>query len=833
MLIALLTGFAGRANAETVTTIQEVIDANGSVVTLDMGTNRFQVLYFGSSDENYLWDGERGYMFYRNGCDWSALVGAEPGTYINGSWNVQWETNYSDIAINGEVNITKGDKAELKYIECTGAEAVAKYDFTCVKIEGSYDVVSNQLTATDGTVFTINDNWHDGLPARPATSADGVVKALKNGTTLIPLEEGYFEGETANILSALKGLADGTEVSAVFPAGSVQFVAGGKSGEYTYMWDGTTGVRFYGLTLTGAQAGSYVEGTIAGQYVAEYNDIQYFTENTLAWGGVAPLKARAMSGSELTQADGQNLYAYVELTGNYTGYSFTTTDGVTFSVFDFMGVMACPAGSGKGKIKALYLGDTNNGGVTVGGNNLLQPIEADCFTADGSEPGPGGEVEEGTLAWLKKQNAGNVEMKLKDNTVQYVFGDANQVVLWDGTDGLLIYWYNQMNNTPLGNAQPGQYVNGTICINYDPNNLYHGNMGYDGNRLDVTLGEVAPLVPVEKTVSELNACQFSPDHDWDYVTLRDVAIYDGSICQGNDVMSFQDFLNTGLSLADYEGKKGTMTGLFGGSWGANFYPAAADFFEVTGEAPVREFVFDATQTELNITHAAQANVTIDNLNLKAGQLNIISLPVDLGSEELIAAFGEGCKLYAMTGVAENETKDKAIFAFESTDTLEHYAPYLVMPAADVTTLHFDGTELFDYGNSNQGFIYDESTWQNAYEFKGTVKAQSYEAIWGATYYWNIYMLLDEAGSGLVQVTDNRDAQAFGGYWQLNADHFGGTVPEVEIELDGMVATGIAAMQHEESMTRQGLYDLQGRRVHSMKKGIYVEGGKKVLVNGVK
>ena len=362
MLIALLTGFAGRANAETVTTIQEVIDANGSVVTLDMDTNRFQVLYFGSSDENYLWDGERGYMFYRNGCDWSALVGAEPGTYINGSWNVQWETNYSDIAINGEVNITKGDKAELKYIECTGAEAVAKYDFTCVKIEGSYDVASNQFTATDGTVFTINDNWHDGLPARPATSADGVVKALKNGTTLIPLEEGYFEGETANILSALKGLADGTEVSAVFPAGSVQFVAGGKSGEYTYMWDGTTGVRFYGLTLTGAQAGSYVEGAIAGQYVAEYNDIQYFTENTLALGGVAPLKARAMSGSELTQADGQNLYAYVELTGNYTGYSFTTTDGVTFSVFDFMGVMACPAGSGKGKIKALYLGDTNNGG---------------------------------------------------------------------------------------------------------------------------------------------------------------------------------------------------------------------------------------------------------------------------------------------------------------------------------------------------------------------------------------------------------------------------------------------------------------------------------------
>ncbi|MBQ9645484.1 MAG: hypothetical protein IJV24_03870 [Prevotella sp.] len=834
LLIAMLTGLAGRANAETVTTIQGVIDANGSIVTLDMGTNRFQVLYFGTGDENYLWDGERGYMFYRNGCDWSALVGAEPGTYINGSWDVQWEMSYSDIAINGEVNITKGDKAGLNYIECTGAEAAAKYDFTCVKIDGSYDAVSNQFTAADGTVFTVNDNWHDGQPARPAASAEGTIKALKNGTTLIPLEEGYFEGGTANVLSAMKGLADGASVTVGFPAGTVQYVAGG---EYTYLWDGMTGVRFYGLSLPGAQAGSYVEGTIGGSYVASYNDIENFTENTLTVGEVAPLKPMPMTGEELTKADGSNLYAYVELTGNYTGYSFTTTDGVTFTVQNSLGIMDSPAGSGNGKIQALYLGDTNNGSVAVGGNNLLQPIVADCFTAEGDVPGPQ-EAEEGTLAWLKAQPLGNVEMTLKENTVQMVYADANQVALWDGSDGILIYWYGEMANTPFATATPGQYVNGTICINYDPNSLYHGNMGYDGNRLDVTLGEVAPLVPVEKTISELGSYQYTTAHDWDYVTLRNVAVYDGAVCQGEDVLSFQDFLNTGLKISDYEGKTGHMTGLFGGAWGASFYPAAADFFEVTGDAPVREFIFDATATNLDIPSAARANVVINNLELANDRLSIISLPVDLTASQIDETFGEGTKLYAMTDARENEAKDKLTFVFESAETLEHYVPYLILPANSVSTLRIEDTALYDYGNSNQGFLYDESAWSNACEFKATVKAQDYEAIWGATYYWNIYLLID-ADNKAVQVTDNRSAQAFSGYWQLNADHFGGNAPEVEIELDGMVTTGIGDIGHS-TLAIGHYYDLQGRAIKNgqrsmvngqLKKGIYVEDGKKVLVQG--
>ena len=580
LLTTLLAGFVGRVNAQTVTTIQGVIDAEGNIVTLDMGTNRFQVLQFTTSDENYLWDGERGYMFYKNGCDWSALVGAEPGTYVNGSWNVQWEPTYYDIAINGEVNISRGERAPLNYIECTGAEAAAKYDFTPVQIAGSYDAASNQFTAADGTTFTLNDSWNNDTPSRPAASAEGVIKALKSGTTLIPLEDDYFGGASSTVLAAMKGVADGETVTVDFPASTVQFLA--ATSEYTYLWDGTTGVRFYGLSLSGAKTGSYVEGTIGAQYVASYNDFENFTVNTLTVVGEGPLKALPLTGEALTQADNSNLYAYVELSGNYTGFSFTTDDGVTFTVQDYLGLMANPSGSGQGKIKALYLGDTNNGGTAAGGNNMLQPLEADCFTAAGDGPDTP-TAEEGTLAWIKTRPMGNVEMTLKENTVQMVFADDSQVVLWDGSDGLYIYWYNQIANTPFATAVPGQYVNGTICINYDPTSLYHGNMGYDGNRLDVTLGEVAPLVPVEKTIGELTSYQYSAAHDWDYVTVKDVTITDGALCQGEDVLSFIDFLYTGLSLDDYEGQTGNATGLFGASWGAQFYPAAAGFFEPTGD----------------------------------------------------------------------------------------------------------------------------------------------------------------------------------------------------------------------------------------------------------
>ena len=65
--------------------------------------------------------------------------------------------------------------------------------------------------------------------------------------------------------------------------------------------------------------------------------------------------------------------------------------------------------------------------------------------------------------------------------------------------------------------------------------------------------------------------------------MKDVTITDGAISQGDDVLSFIDFLYTGLSLDDYEGQTGNATGLFGASWGAQFYPAAADFFEPTGD----------------------------------------------------------------------------------------------------------------------------------------------------------------------------------------------------------------------------------------------------------
>lgn len=287
---------------------------------------------------------------------------------------------------------------------------------------------------------------------------------------------------------------------------------------------------------------------------------------------------------------------------------------------------------------------------------------------------------------------------------------------------------------------------------------------------------------------------------------------------GNDI----DYPLTNLISAD---NNYTYTGQLYGVWVGsakevvftNGKQARATKIIVTVEVPkAKNYTLDETKTDNVIETYENANVTLQR-TLEASHWNSFCVPFALDKDQVTQYFGEGTQLRTYEGRCENN-----IVYFATVDNIEAGKPYIMKPGnAVVTNPTFEGVSMVATGldeNGNPQAVGDASTVQMKGIYNHVTLVQDKT---------NIYI---GAGNKFYYPADAEACQMNGlrAYFIVPE---GTDIKKLRANLDGATTSLGEIFDTEESNTP--VYNLQGQCVgnslSTLKSGIYVQNGKKVVV----
>lgn len=217
----------------------------------------------------------------------------------------------------------------------------------------------------------------------------------------------------------------------------------------------------------------------------------------------------------------------------------------------------------------------------------------------------------------------------------------------------------------------------------------------------------------------------------------------------------------------------------------------------------------ATNTFKEITNT---NLTI-NRQMASDKWNTFCVPFALTSEQIDAAFGEGTEVRKYEGANGN------VLTFEKTTAIEAGTPYLIKPATAAPKYIFKGVDV--------------TTTKAAKVGEGDIK---FCGVYNQT---NVDKL-PTAGSHVSGIVDNivkraktgTSIKGFRAYFSVPNNISESTEAALRVAIDGE-PTGIDAIEGFETKTPTRVYNLSGQYVGTstanLKPGVYVSGGKKVIV----
>lgn len=230
----------------------------------------------------------------------------------------------------------------------------------------------------------------------------------------------------------------------------------------------------------------------------------------------------------------------------------------------------------------------------------------------------------------------------------------------------------------------------------------------------------------------------------------------------------------------------------------------------------KEYTLDETKTKNVIEDCAYANVTLQR-TLEASHWNSFCVPFALDAEQVAQYFGEGTQLRTYEGRCENN-----IVYFATVDNIEAGKPYIMKPGnAVVKNPTFEGVSMVATGldtNGNPQAVGDASTVQMKGIYNHVTLVQDKT---------NIYI---GAGNKFYYPADAEACQMNGlrAYFIVPE---GTDIKKLRANLDGATTSFGEIFDTEESNTP--VYNLQGQCVgnslSTLKSGIYVQNGKKVVV----
>lgn len=230
----------------------------------------------------------------------------------------------------------------------------------------------------------------------------------------------------------------------------------------------------------------------------------------------------------------------------------------------------------------------------------------------------------------------------------------------------------------------------------------------------------------------------------------------------------------------------------------------------------KEYTLDETKTDNVIKDCAYANVTLQR-TLEASHWNSFCVPFALDKDQVTQYFGEGTQLRTYEGRCENN-----IVYFATVDNIEAGKPYIMKPGnAVVKNPTFEGVSMVATGldkNGNPQAVGDASTVQMKGIYNHVTLVQDKT---------NIYI---GAGNKFYYPADAEACQMNGlrAYFIVPE---GTDIKKLRANLDGATTSLGEIFDTEESNTP--VYNLQGQCVgnslSTLKSGIYVQNGKKVVV----
>lgn len=230
----------------------------------------------------------------------------------------------------------------------------------------------------------------------------------------------------------------------------------------------------------------------------------------------------------------------------------------------------------------------------------------------------------------------------------------------------------------------------------------------------------------------------------------------------------------------------------------------------------KEYTLDETKTDNVIKDCAYANVTLQR-TLEASHWNSFCVPFALDKDQVTQYFGEGTQLRTYEGRCENN-----IVYFATVENIEAGKPYIMKPGnAVVKNPTFEGVSMVATGldeNGNPQAVGDASTVQMKGIYNHVTLVQDKT---------NIYI---GAGNKFYYPADAEACQMNGlrAYFIVPE---GTDIKKLRANLDGATTSLGEIFDTEESNTP--VYNLQGQCVgnslSTLKSGIYVQNGKKVVV----
>lgn len=238
---------------------------------------------------------------------------------------------------------------------------------------------------------------------------------------------------------------------------------------------------------------------------------------------------------------------------------------------------------------------------------------------------------------------------------------------------------------------------------------------------------------------------------------------------------------------------------------------------VTVEVPkAKSYTLDETKTKNVIETYENANVTLQR-TLEASHWNSFCVPFALDKDQVTQYFGEGTQLRTYEGNCNNN-----IVYFATVENIEAGKPYIMKPGnAVVKNPTFEGVSMVATGldeNGNPQAVGDASTVQMKGIYNHVTLVQDKT---------NIYI---GAGNKFYYPADAEACQMNGlrAYFIVPE---GTDIKKLRANLDGATTSLGEIFDTEESNTP--VYNLQGQCVgnslSTLKSGIYVQNGKKVVV----
>lgn len=221
---------------------------------------------------------------------------------------------------------------------------------------------------------------------------------------------------------------------------------------------------------------------------------------------------------------------------------------------------------------------------------------------------------------------------------------------------------------------------------------------------------------------------------------------------------------------------------------------------------------DEIYTSNTIKDLTGANFTL-NRQMASDKWNTFCVPFALTSEQIDAAFGEGREVRKYVGANGN------VLTFAEATAIEAGTPYLIKPATVAEKYIFKGVNI--------------TTTEPAKVGEGDIK---FCGVYNQTNVDN----LATAGSHVSGIVDNMVKRAqtgtsikgFRAYFSVPNNISESAEAALRVAIDGET-TGIDAIEGFETKTPTRVYNLSGQYVGTstanLKPGVYVSGGKKVIV----